>query len=67
MTSEPTSSPLSGFRLAGRVALVLLIGAGIAVAVIYHASLDAESIALAIARYPAAPLIFLLVHVYPGT
>jgi uncharacterized membrane protein YdjX (TVP38/TMEM64 family) len=63
MTSEPQASALAGFRLAGRVALVLLIGAGVAVAVIYHSRLDAESIALAIARYPLAPLIFLLAHV----
>ena len=63
MTSEPQAPALAGFRLAGRVALLLLIAAGIGVAVIYHKSLDAESIALAIARYPAAPAVFLLVHV----
>ncbi len=63
MTPEPRAAAHAGFRLAGRVALVLLIVAGIAAVAVYHRSLDADSIALAIAHYPAAPLLFLAAHV----
>lgn len=60
MTAEPR--PLAAFRLAGRILLVLLVIAGIAWIVAHRRSLDAASIVLAVAHYPAAPLFFLLLH-----
>ena len=60
---EPTSRPLAALRLAGRVLLVLLVVAGIAWMWANRHALDAGSIALAIAHVPAAPLVFLGIHV----
>jgi uncharacterized membrane protein YdjX (TVP38/TMEM64 family) len=61
--AEPSPSPLAGFRLAGRVALILLVIAGIVFMVVNRGALDAENIALVIQRYPAAALFFLGMHV----
>jgi uncharacterized membrane protein YdjX (TVP38/TMEM64 family) len=55
-------APLAGLRLVGRAALLLLVIAGIGYAIANRHDLDAESLAAAIGRYPAAPLVFLLVH-----
>jgi len=60
--SEPATAPLAVLRLAGRAALILLVATGIAFAWLHRSSLDAESIAAAVARYPAASLVFLLLH-----
>jgi uncharacterized membrane protein YdjX (TVP38/TMEM64 family) len=60
---EGKAPPLSGLRVVGRVALLALVVAGVVFAVANRGALDAHSIASAIGRYPAAPLIFLLIHV----
>jgi uncharacterized membrane protein YdjX (TVP38/TMEM64 family) len=60
---EPAASPLAALRLAGRVVLVLLVVAGIAWVWANRHALDAASIALALAHFPAAPLVFLGIHV----
>jgi uncharacterized membrane protein YdjX (TVP38/TMEM64 family) len=56
------AAPLAGLRMVGRIALVLLVLAG--VAWIWHErhSLNADAIALAIAHFPAAPLFFLAIQ-----
>jgi len=53
---------LAGLRIAGRVALALLVVAGGIWAIANRQALDAESIALAVAHYPAAPVFFLILH-----
>lgn len=58
----PETKPLAHLRRAGRLALALLVLAGIAWMAANRDSLDAEAIAQAIARMPAAPLVFLLIH-----
>jgi uncharacterized membrane protein YdjX (TVP38/TMEM64 family) len=58
----PGERPLAALRLAGRVVMVLLVLAGMAIAWAQRDALDAESIALAIAHFPAAPLVFLAAH-----
>ncbi|MGO8920632.1 MAG: TVP38/TMEM64 family protein [Stellaceae bacterium] len=63
MMAEPDSAPLRRFRLAGRLALLLLVLAGAGLAWRERGALDAAAIARAIGQYPAAPLIFLAVHV----
>ncbi|HEX7969154.1 MAG TPA: VTT domain-containing protein [Stellaceae bacterium] len=60
---EDKAPPLAGFRLAGRMALVLAALAGAVLLWAKAGALDAESIASAIARFPAAPLVFLGIHV----
>ena len=60
---EDRTAPLAGFRLAGRVALVLLVVAGVVFIAANRGSLDAAAIAATIARLPAAPLVFLALHV----
>jgi uncharacterized membrane protein YdjX (TVP38/TMEM64 family) len=54
---------LAGFRTAGRILALVLLAAGLAAVWSYRASLDPASIVAAIGRYPAAPLMFLAVHV----
>jgi uncharacterized membrane protein YdjX (TVP38/TMEM64 family) len=56
------SPPLAGLRMMGRLALLLLVIAGMGYAVANRHALDADSLAAAIGRYPAAPLVFILVH-----
>jgi uncharacterized membrane protein YdjX (TVP38/TMEM64 family) len=58
----PDSKMLPYLRLAGRIVLLLLVAGGAGLMVAYRGDLDAESIAHAVARVPAAPLFFLLVH-----
>jgi len=60
--ADSKSPPLAGLRMVGRLALLLLVIAGIGAAIVNRQSLDADSLAAAIGRYPAAPLVFLLVH-----
>jgi uncharacterized membrane protein YdjX (TVP38/TMEM64 family) len=57
---EPT---LARCRAAGRIALVLVILAGVGWVLGNRSNLGAASIQFAIAQYPAAPLIFLIAHV----
>jgi uncharacterized membrane protein YdjX (TVP38/TMEM64 family) len=56
------SLPLAALRRVGRLALPLLVIAGMGYAIANRHALDADSLAAAIGRYPAAPLVFLLVH-----
>jgi uncharacterized membrane protein YdjX (TVP38/TMEM64 family) len=56
----PDSKMLARLRLAGRVALVCCVAGGAVLMIAYRGNLDAESIAHAVARVPAAPLLFLL-------
>jgi uncharacterized membrane protein YdjX (TVP38/TMEM64 family) len=55
-------APLAGLRMIGRAALLLLVMAGVGYAIANRHALDADSLAAAIGRYPAAPLVFLLVQ-----
>jgi len=55
-------APLARFRLAGRVALALALIAGSAFVWLDLRGLDADAIARAVAAYPAAPLVFLALH-----
>lgn len=59
----PESKALAHARLAGRVLLLLLVAGGAALIAVNRGSLDADSIARAVARVPAAPVFFLLLHV----
>lgn len=61
-TKESVPRPLAAFRIAGRVALVLVVVAGAVFAVANRGGLGADSIALAVAHFPAAPLAFLVLH-----
>jgi uncharacterized membrane protein YdjX (TVP38/TMEM64 family) len=54
---------VAGRRRAVRLAIVVLLLAGIAVAWRWRAALDPRLVGAAIAGYPAAPLVFLAVHV----
>ena len=60
--ADSKPAPLSGLRMIGRAALLLLVTAGIGYAIANRHDLDADSLAAAIGRYPAAPLVFLLAH-----
>jgi uncharacterized membrane protein YdjX (TVP38/TMEM64 family) len=60
--ADGKTAPLAGLRIVGRAALLLLVIAGIGYAIANRHALDAASLAAAIGRYPAAPLVFLLVH-----
>jgi uncharacterized membrane protein YdjX (TVP38/TMEM64 family) len=57
------STLLARCRAAGRIALVLLVIGGVGWMLGNRGNLGADSIALAIAQYPAAPLFFLIAHV----
>jgi uncharacterized membrane protein YdjX (TVP38/TMEM64 family) len=62
MTVETKAPPPPMLRLVGRVALVLLIAAGVVFAWLYRDALDAPAIAERIRAYPLAPLWFLAAH-----
>jgi len=57
------SPPLASFRLAGRLAIVLLVLAGAIYLWARQGAVNAEAIAQVIAAYPAAPLVFLGIHI----
>jgi uncharacterized membrane protein YdjX (TVP38/TMEM64 family) len=59
----PEATLLARCRAVGRIALVLLVLAGVGWALAHRGELGADSIRLAIAQYPAAPLFFLVAHV----
>jgi uncharacterized membrane protein YdjX (TVP38/TMEM64 family) len=60
---DDAKTPLAGLRRLGRLALALLVVAGMAFVLAHRHALDAASIAAAIGHYPAAPLLFLMIHV----
>jgi uncharacterized membrane protein YdjX (TVP38/TMEM64 family) len=55
--------PLSGFRKVGRLVVLTLLAAGAVTAWHWRALIDPTTITAAINRYPAAPLIFLSIHI----
>ncbi len=57
------SAPLGAFRRAGRIALVVLLVAGVVAAWHWRAIFDPATLIARIGGYPAAPLIFLAVHI----
>jgi uncharacterized membrane protein YdjX (TVP38/TMEM64 family) len=59
----PPDGPAAGLRCAARVIVLGLLLAGVAIAWRCRASLDPAQIVVAIGRYPAAPLIFLAIHI----
>lgn len=59
----PETKALAHARRAGRVLLLLLVAGSAGWMVAHRGSLDAEAIALTLAHMPAAPLIFLAIHV----
>ena len=63
MTLSEERAPLGRLRVAGRVFVLSLILAGIAVALHYRSELDPESLTTTLARYPATPLLFLAAHI----
>ena len=56
-------APLASFRLAGRSAIVLAVLAAAVFLWARQGAVDAEAIAQVIAAYPAAPLVFLAIHI----
>jgi uncharacterized membrane protein YdjX (TVP38/TMEM64 family) len=58
-----TAAPLARLRLAGRVLVMLLLAAGLVAAWLHRGALDPTALTATLTRYPATPVIFLLVHV----
>src|SRR6185437_1256441 len=56
-------APLAAFRLAGRLAIVVVVLAGAVLLWARQGAVNAEAIAQVIAAYPAAPLVFLAIHI----
>jgi len=63
MTPEPVRLPLPILRQAGRVVALLVIVLGIVALATHREMYDPAAVAATIGRYPAAPLVFLAVHV----
>jgi uncharacterized membrane protein YdjX (TVP38/TMEM64 family) len=55
--------PFAGWRRAARLIVVVLLAAGVALAWRWRPAFDPKAVGAAIAGYPAAPLVFLAVHV----
>ena len=56
-------APLASFRLAGRLAIVVIVLAGAIFLWARQGAVNAEAITQVIATYPAAPLVFLGIHI----
>lgn len=63
MSLSAERAPLSRLRLAGRVFVLLLLAAGMVAVWLNRDALDPVAVTAAIARYPAAPLVFLAIHI----
>ena len=61
--AAPQDAAAAGLRRAARVIVLCLLLAGAAIAWLWRGSLDPAQIMASIGRYPAAPLVFLAVHV----
>src|SRR5579862_672004 len=61
--SYERGAPLTRLRLAGRVLLLVLLAAGMVAVWLNRDALEPASVTAQIARYPAAPLIFLAAHI----
>jgi uncharacterized membrane protein YdjX (TVP38/TMEM64 family) len=62
-TATRAAAPLARFRLAGRLLVAMLLVSGAIVVTLNRGALDPAALEAAIAHYPAAPLVFLLLHV----
>lgn len=60
---ERERASLSRLRLAGRALMLLTLAGGIIVMLLNRQALDPAALTASIARYPAAPLVFLLAHI----
>ena len=60
---EQARASMSRLRLFGRVLMLLVLAGGIAAVLINRSALDPAVVTAQIARYPAAPVIFLLAHI----
>jgi uncharacterized membrane protein YdjX (TVP38/TMEM64 family) len=60
---EQPRAPMTRLRLLGRALMLLALAGGIVLVLLNRNTLDPSVITAQIARYPAAPLIFLLAHV----
>ena len=60
---EQARASMSRLRLFGRVLMLLVLAGGIAAVLINRNALDPAVVTAQIARYPAAPVIFLLAHI----
>lgn len=63
VTVEQPRAPMTRLRLFGRALMLLVLAGGIVLVLLNRNTLDPSVITAQIARYPAAPLIFLLAHV----
>lgn len=63
MSLSAERAPLSRLRLAGRVLVLALLAAGMVAVWLNRDALDPAAVTAAIARYPAAPLVFLAIHI----
>ncbi|HUK09991.1 MAG TPA: VTT domain-containing protein [Stellaceae bacterium] len=63
MTPEPVRLPLPILRQAGRVVALLAIVLGIVALATHREMYDPAAVAATIGQYPAAPLVFVAVHV----
>lgn len=63
MTVSAERAPLSRLRLAGRVLVLVLLAAGMIAVWLHRNALDPAAVTAAIARYPAAPVVFLVIHI----
>ena len=63
MSLSAERAPLSRLRFAGRLMVLVLLVAGMVAVWLNRSALDPVAITSAIAREPAAPLIFLAIHI----
>ncbi|HVA14861.1 MAG TPA: VTT domain-containing protein [Stellaceae bacterium] len=63
MTLSCARAPLSRLRLAGRVMVLALLAAGMAAVWLHRNALDPVAVTAAIGSDPAAPLVFLAIHI----
>jgi len=61
--AAPSGAPFAGWRRGARLTVVVVLAAGLAFAWRWRAALDPMGIGAAIGAYPAAPLVFLGVHI----
>lgn len=57
------AAPLARFRIAGRLLVAVLLVIGAVLVTLHRGTLDPAAIEAAIAQAPAAPLVFLLLHI----
>lgn len=60
--SPAFAAPIAGWRRAARVIVLVALAAGVALAWHWRAAFDPKAVGAAIAGYPAAPLVFIALH-----